>query len=137
MGMQFDEMEVRAWGRSRRLRYRLRTWAGALQAAVGGSWPTDRVMAAHEYAISNYVPRPYAGPVVLFRVRTMLLFRAGDPLMGWDRLAQGGVEVRIVPGAHYNILEPPHVAMLAAYLRETLAGGPAAHAAAPGKVRPT
>jgi thioesterase domain-containing protein len=51
--------------------------------------------------------------------------------MGWDQLALGGVEVRLVPGAHYNILEQPHVAALAAQLRECLVCATADAAAAP------
>jgi thioesterase domain-containing protein len=40
--------------------------------------------------------------------------------MGWGRLAKEGVEVKMVPGAHHNMLEQPHVATLAAKLKESL-----------------
>jgi thioesterase domain-containing protein len=75
---------------------------------------------AHDVAIERYQPAPYAGRVTLFRVKAMSLFRSHDPLMGWSEYAGQGVDVRMISGAHYNILEQPHVADLAAQLRQCL-----------------
>jgi amino acid adenylation domain-containing protein len=108
----------------------LGAWKGLLQR---GEARHRRVEAAHEEAINRYTLRPYPGRVVLFRVRTMPLLRAADPYLGWARFADAGVEVRIVPGAHYNILDRPHVGVLAAQLREYLAGGPARTVVAGGQ----
>lgn len=75
---------------------------------------------AHAQATNQYQPQPYAGRVTLFRVHTMSLFRTYDPGMGWGKLALGGLDVRLVAGAHYNILEMPHVVSLAAELKDSL-----------------
>jgi thioesterase domain-containing protein len=77
-------------------------------------------MAAHLQAMRDYNPPPYPGRVTLFRVQALSLTRSYDPEMGWAKLAAGGVEVRMVAGAHYNMLERPHVEVLAARLRESL-----------------
>jgi thioesterase domain-containing protein len=81
----------------------------------------SQVLAAHDEAMAAYRPRPFGGRVTLFRVKTMSLFRSHDPTMGWADVAGGGVDIRMVPGAHYNILEQPHVAGLAEQLRACLA----------------
>jgi thioesterase domain-containing protein/acyl carrier protein len=79
-----------------------------------------RVLDVHGQAIADYRPQPYGGHVTLFRVHAMSLFRSYDPTLGWEGVA-GGVTVRMIPGAHYNILEHPHVEGLAAELRSALA----------------
>ena len=42
----------------------------------------------------------------------------GDPSLGWESLAAGGLEVAETPGDHYSILREPQVRSLA----ERLAG---------------
>ncbi len=79
-----------------------------------------RVLAAHRQAIRAYRFQAYPGRVTLFRVRALSLFRAHDPDLGWGKLAAGGVEVRRISGAHYNILVPPHVLTLATELKDCL-----------------
>ncbi|HLX07814.1 MAG TPA: hypothetical protein VKY89_08110, partial [Thermoanaerobaculia bacterium] len=87
------------------------------------------IMAAHRYR-----PSPYAGRLTLFRARDRADLPAevlGDPTLGWGILAAGGVEIHEVPGNHFNLTRPPHVAALAAQLRACLerlpeAPGPAA-----------
>jgi thioesterase domain-containing protein len=79
-----------------------------------------RLMAMHMQAIRDYRPQGYPGRVTLFRVRALSLFRSHDPEMGWGKLAADGVEIIRVPGAHYNMLESPHVQVLAAKLKERL-----------------
>jgi len=44
--------------------------------------------------------------VTLFRVQALSLTRSYDPEMA-GQAGCGGVEVRMVPGAHYNMLERP------------------------------
>lgn len=75
-------------------------------------------------AINAYVPRPYAGPVTLFRARAVhpghVLRSKLDPLRGWGGLAGGGVTVRYVSGTHAGILEKPYASDLAAQLTAAL-----------------
>jgi thioesterase domain-containing protein len=80
-----------------------------------------RVLAAQMRAMENYRPPIYGGQVTLFRVQAYSLFRAYDPEMGWGRLTTGGVRIVMIPGAHYNILERPHVVEFAGKLRAALA----------------
>ena len=81
------------------------------------------VMATHLRAAVSYDPPVYPGRLTLFRVRTLSLLRAHDPEMGWGRLAAGGVEVRMIRGAHHTLLESPHVEDLAGQLSICLARG--------------
>lgn len=111
-----SEEEVRDWDDAT-LRA---SWEELDEHAVDGDTPRRRVRLAHERAIAAYHPQPYGGRVALFRVRAMSLFRAYDPAMGWARFAQKGVEVRIIAGTHYNILEQPYVVDLAAQLKDCL-----------------
>ncbi len=89
----------------------------------------QRLEAAHDRAMERYQPGSYRGRITLLRVRAMSLFRAHDPTMGWADWAEGGVDVRMIEGTHYNLLEQPHVASVAAQLRQCLdaAQGRAAH----------
>jgi aspartate racemase len=80
----------------------------------------QKLMTIHAEAMDRYVLQPYPGRVTLFRVQAMSLFRAYDPEMGWGRLAAGGVEIRMIAGAHYNILETPMVTVLADQLKAAL-----------------
>jgi amino acid adenylation domain-containing protein len=79
------------------------------------------LMAALWQAFRVYVPKPYPGRVTLFRARTRSLFDQSPTDLGWSRLAQGGVDVRIIPGHHESILREPHIQMLARELKEALA----------------
>jgi hypothetical protein len=65
-------------------------------------------------------PQGYPGKVTLFRVQTTPFFYAHMPDLGWGEHAAGGVEIRMVPGANYNILEKPHVVELAKQLNKVL-----------------
>ena len=49
------------------------------------------------------------------------LSRLRDPLMGWGKVAAGGVEVRTVGGSHDTLTREPYVRELAAQLTESLA----------------
>ena len=79
----------------------------------------------NERAARNYVPQVYLGQVTLFKVTdepksaTSLRY----PLLGWDKLAAGGLEVHDVPGVHAfmgSLLSEPHVRVLAAKLKVCL-----------------
>jgi thioesterase domain-containing protein len=70
-------------------------------------------------AAHDYVPQIYDG-------RVTLLWASGDLrgsfdlVAGWRALAEGGMEVREIPGTHLNIIKEPHVAELALKLNESL-----------------
>jgi thioesterase domain-containing protein len=80
----------------------------------------QRLMEIHVRAVLRYHPDPYEGKVTLFRVRGQSLFGGHDEDNGWNKLVTGGVDLRIINGAHRNILEQPHVGSLAQGLRDVL-----------------
>jgi thioesterase domain-containing protein/acyl carrier protein len=75
---------------------------------------------AHHRALSNYRPQPYPGPITLIRAGTLPLFSPPEYDLGWGRIATGRLEIRVIPGAHDNILAEPRVRLLAAQLRTCL-----------------
>lgn len=84
------------------------------------SLPHKQLMDIHMRALWNYRTPQYPGRATLFRISRMPLFRAIDYDFGWGPFVTGGVDVQIVPGAHYNILEEPYVRALAQKLAEHL-----------------
>jgi amino acid adenylation domain-containing protein len=74
----------------------------------------------HVRALFNYHPKPYAGRVTLFRTGGHPLLSSFDEQFGWGELAQGGVEVRLMPGGHGNILDEPHVRVVAQSFQASL-----------------
>ena len=50
-----------------------------------------------------------------------LLLACGDADPGWTALAQGGVDIRAVPGDHSSVLAPPNLDVCAAILDQALA----------------
>ena len=100
-----------------------------IRGAEGISEEHRELILSHLTALQSYRPQVYDGQVTLFRVHGMRLFRTYDADLGWGQLAAEGVEIHMIHGAHYNILEKPAVDILAAKLRACLAR---AHASDPG-----
>ncbi|MGI8825922.1 MAG: non-ribosomal peptide synthetase [Chloroflexota bacterium] len=73
-------------------------------------------LAAFDWAVTGYRPKPYAGRVTLLWGRDVPL-RPGDPTMGWGRGARN-VDLRLVPGSHSRLVE--HVDELAREIRGCL-----------------
>jgi thioesterase domain-containing protein len=89
---------------------------------AGGWLPRvmQNVTQANRNARRDYVPRPYAGPVTLFRVVHTPDSRRPDPQLEWVPLSLGGLEIHEVPGTHRTMVFEPHVKTLAAKLTECL-----------------
>ncbi|MEU7056132.1 SDR family NAD(P)-dependent oxidoreductase [Streptomyces sp. NPDC046197] len=76
----------------------------------------------------RYVPRPYRGPVVLYRAKqAQRLTTALDPRylrpetdLGWAPLCPC-LEVVPVEGDHLSLIDPPHVTAIAQHLTQSLA----------------
>lgn len=110
----------------------IRNWASRRQVACGQTdvanlfpdrdFPTSfrQLLESHYQAMRDYVPRPYASRVVLFRSHVRPLLRMHGHDLGWSRLASGGLEIVIVPGNHETMLKPPNVQVLARELRKRL-----------------
>lgn len=76
---------------------------------------------AHANALATYTAGEYFGPMTLIRARTASLSSWLTHDLGWTRLAKGGLDIRVIRGAHDNILTEPRVRVLAAHLKECLA----------------
>ena len=74
----------------------------------------------HETAYQNYVLRPYAGKIDLFRATTRLYFIDDFHYLGWKEYATGGIRVHDVPGDHATMLLPPHDKTFAEALQKAL-----------------
>jgi thioesterase domain-containing protein len=81
-----------------------------------------RVFQANMKATLEHRPQPYPGKVTLFRAAQQQKTHdvSDDPCLGWSAVAQGGVEVRDVPGDHAHMVHEPHVAALAEALKQCL-----------------
>jgi amino acid adenylation domain-containing protein len=79
-----------------------------------------KVAQAQHRAFGEYKPRPYPGRLTLFRARMQPLFSSHAPDSGWEWLAAGGLDIRVVPGNHLGMLQEPHVQVLAQQLRDCL-----------------
>jgi len=85
-----------------------------------------------EQAVRDYLPKVYQGPITLFKATDQPILNATElaisrryPLLGWDKLAAGAVEVHEVPGNHAfegSLLSEPHVRVLAEKLKVCLDG---------------
>jgi acyl transferase domain-containing protein/thioesterase domain-containing protein len=75
------------------------------------------------FAALRYEAQPYSGRVTLFRASTPLSFidMPRDRELGWGPLAQRGVEVHEIPGAHREIMREPNVAIVAREVSGALA----------------
>jgi thioesterase domain-containing protein len=87
----------------------------------------DRHMRDHFQAVNEavkcYVPQNYYGKVILFRSTIGYRrpeMRMASPLMGWERIAQSGLDTYEIPGNHLNIVREPSVELLGNQLEACL-----------------
>lgn len=71
-------------------------------------------------ASKTYRGNLYKGKVILIRAEARSVADSPTLDMGWGRFAQGGVEIRTVPGDHVSMLTRPYVRSLAEQLRECI-----------------
>jgi acyl transferase domain-containing protein/thioesterase domain-containing protein len=71
-------------------------------------------------ASSDYRPRPYRGPVTLYRAESIdQCFAHVGPRLGWDSLVEN-IEVVAVPGDHASLVKEPNASLLTNHLRKLL-----------------
>jgi hypothetical protein len=78
------------------------------------------LLEANYQALRHYEPRPYAGPVAVLQASCQPLLRWHEPLLGWQPLLRGPVQLQRVPGSHDRILMEPCVRALARELNRVL-----------------
>ena len=62
---------------------------------------------------NRYHPKHYAGRITLFRSTQEPTGWMFDPLAGWGRYAQGGVELAMVEGNHFTLFQDPGAGQMA------------------------
>jgi thioesterase domain-containing protein len=67
-------------------------------------------------AMAAYVPKPYSGPITLFRAKSQPLFKPFERDLGWSKWARGPLEIIPVPGNHRSIFDEPYVPGVAQHL---------------------
>lgn len=84
----------------------------------------SRLRKAHDQANSDYVLQVYPDQVILFRAielleewLELLEWHQIELDLGWSSLVTGGLEIQEVPGDHMNMLNEPHVRVLAEKLQ--------------------
>ncbi|NEQ36343.1 MAG: amino acid adenylation domain-containing protein [Okeania sp. SIO3I5] len=85
-----------------------------------------KIREASRLAKQKYTIQPYSGKVTLFRAFKQRPLDEGwilEPLFGWGKLAEAGVEVYDVPGGHGSLLLEPHVSVLAENVKACLKDG--------------
>ena len=71
-------------------------------------------------AMRRYQPKPYDGKVAMFLAEDAPDRTRLDLRLLWVEYATSGLEVHAIPGAHGDILDEPHVGVLASRLRSCL-----------------
>jgi phthiocerol/phenolphthiocerol synthesis type-I polyketide synthase E len=111
------------------LRSRVPVWRGMMLAAVGKnadaasstSLILGKIWQINDQACWRYIPRPYLGKVTDFRPSTQYRIFS-KPELKWDALANGGVEVVVLPVYPASMLVEPFVPCLATALRKAIDG---------------
>jgi thioesterase domain-containing protein len=112
----------------RRLAFRLAwlkglAWGMAYRIHLRAGWSFHHGLHNIEYvsvfASKNYQPRPYDGPVLLFRRANRPTGQYRDPEYGWGGLATQ-LEIHEVPGNHIDMFLDPNVHVMADKLRASL-----------------
>ena len=80
-----------------------------------------KVYRSNNEAVLAYRPRACSAPLVLFRAAETMDDELTDTTYGWSHLAEGSLEIEVVKGDHFTMLDEPHVSLLAQKLRVHLA----------------
>ena len=75
-------------------------------------------------AILAYRPRPYSGPVTVFKADRS----EGPDDMGWKKLVSGPLDVCVLPGDHYSLITDPEVVRLVRELSASIDRAVSKHA---------
>lgn len=79
----------------------------------------------YDQAVMAYRPRAYRGQLTIIKAKDSW----GPREMGWGPLADGGLDIAVVPGDHYSLIKEPHVQELTRVLAQRLESDQALRAA--------
>jgi len=81
----------------------------------------QRVREVNTDAFAIYKPKAYPGRITFFWCTEMTFRPYMDNRLGWDVVAEDGLEVHLVPGTHTGLLDfEPHTTVLAEELKRCL-----------------
>lgn len=78
-----------------------------------------RPVEANDMIRRDYAAAPYDGTATLFKAE-LYAWNHPNAHDGWHDLIKGGLEVRPIPGRHFEVVKPPHVEVLARELSDCL-----------------
>jgi len=78
------------------------------------------VRMVHERAFILYKPLPYRGKVTLFRAYNQPTDYQVDQDLGWSWVAQGDIEIHVVPGDHESIFSNENAPIVAEKLERCI-----------------
>ncbi len=78
-----------------------------------------RPVEANDMIRRDYKAQPYDGAATLFKAE-LYAWNHPNAHDGWIDLVKGGLEIRPIPGRHFEIVKPPHVEVLARELSDCL-----------------
>jgi oxalate---CoA ligase len=78
-----------------------------------------RPVEANDIIRRDYEAQPYDGAATLFKAE-LYAWNHPNAHDGWHDLVKGGLEIRPIPGRHFEIVKPPHVETLARELSDCL-----------------
>jgi acyl-CoA synthetase (AMP-forming)/AMP-acid ligase II/thioesterase domain-containing protein/acyl carrier protein len=113
------------------MRLRLKSYSTAWRFYRSQGKPLPRILRrpvpANDMIRRSYRPQPYDGNATLFKAE---LYAWTHPIQheGWKKLIRGKLDIRPVPGQHYEIMNQPHVRTVAAELADALDKARTAHA---------
>lgn len=80
----------------------------------------QKIKSKHITAFRNYHLEPFDGKLYLYRAKISVHYVEYGKYLGWDKYAEKGVELFEIPGDHFSMLQPPHVAMLGDILQNNI-----------------
>lgn len=130
---RFDELKTEGTSYLRwAVRKRFKDYTTAVQnrlkvrfyASHGQPLPLElveyKLMQAFLEASAKYRPKPYPGPVTLYRAGNIhASFRHVGPKLGWDEVAPA-MEVCVIPGDHDSLVYDPNVDIMISHLKRAL-----------------
>jgi thioesterase domain-containing protein/acyl carrier protein len=93
---------------------------GAIDAAIERATLRRHLAVRHAITLSlgHYRPQPIAVPLTVY---TAADEGRPDPRLGWNEIAQHGLDVVELPGTHWSIVDPTHIGVLGAAISQALA----------------
>jgi amino acid adenylation domain-containing protein len=80
----------------------------------------NKIKNKHLIAFRNYQLEPFDGKLHLYKAKICVHYGELGKFLAWDKYAKKGVELYEIPGDHFSILLPPHVADFGSTLQRNL-----------------